>query len=231
MNDIENTSIQANVARELTDLYNDVGAKLSSTIQAAVKFGAKLIEWEQYLGVSVGGRGASGEGVKGWLAENCPGINYQTAMGYKHLAEKNLKMLEAVTPKQLALASLVGKDKVENPDGEYIDVPAEAIERRDEIFTEATSRRKFEQMFFDFCGGASGKGPGRPKGPKLKGQAMGAVTPMDEARELFARMAVSATQPKLVPSMKLWDADMLKATVDSLTPVLEMAKKLLGESR
>lgn len=58
----------------------------------ALKFGAMLLNVSQYVDCSpIYGRGkhivARNPGLKGWLRENCPDINYVTAMSYRKLAQ------------------------------------------------------------------------------------------------------------------------------------------------
>ena len=58
----------------------------------ALRFGAMLLNVSQYVDCSpIYGRGkhivARNPGMKGWLRENCRGINYVTAMSYRKLAQ------------------------------------------------------------------------------------------------------------------------------------------------
>ncbi len=74
----------------------------------------------------------------------------------------DLKVAEVTVRRQYALT---GAKTVESG-GEVFDVPGDVIERREALFTEATSRRKLEQMWFRFAGGerrrrADGRGARR----------------------------------------------------------------------
>ena len=146
-------------ANEISAQYGVLAAKGNDFRREAIKFGSLLVEWEQFLGKSGGGRNASGEGLKGWLEQYCPEISYSTAVKYKLLAEKNAQMLGGGA---MALAALQGETTVTQPDGEVIDVEAKVIEKRDEIFAEANSFSKLEQMWFDLFG------PGEKPKPKKK---------------------------------------------------------------
>ena len=139
-------SVDVRKAREISQQYGVLANKANAFIQEAIKFGAILIEWEQFLGKS---QGKAGEGLKNWLEQNCPEINYNTAMKYKLLAEKNAQMLGGGA---MALAALQGETTVRQPDGEVIDVECKVIEKRDEIFSEANSFQKLEQMWLDLFG-------------------------------------------------------------------------------
>ena len=68
-------------------------------------------------------------------------------MEYKGYAMMTLKMMGGGA---MATAALLGQAEVVTPVGETVEVEAEIIERRDAMFQDATSRRKLEQMYFDF---------------------------------------------------------------------------------
>ena len=121
----------------------------AASFRERVRFGGMLLQWEQYLGGGAG-RGHDGEGLKGWLEENCPEIGYTSAMTYKMLAERAIKMLGGG---QMATAALLGDDTVRQPDGETVDVESEYVAKADELFEKADSRRKLEQMWFEFTKG------------------------------------------------------------------------------
>lgn len=134
-------------AAQLMEQYRVVVKAEAASFRERVKFGAMLILWEQYLGGS--GQGREGEGLKGWLAEHCPAISYVSAMAYKDSAKRAVAMLGGGA---MGTAALLGETEVVTPAGETVEVAAEILERRDAIFEDATSRRKLEQMYFDFMG-------------------------------------------------------------------------------
>ena len=142
-------------AKQLIGQYRIVVESERSCFRERVKFGAMLIMWERFLGESRGGavagqRGTgAGEGLKGWLEDNCPEIGYDTAMKYKYSAERAIAMLGGGA---MATAALLGHDEVTQPDGEVVDVDEATAKKCDELFEDATSRRKLEQMYFDFMG-------------------------------------------------------------------------------
>ena len=126
-----------------------------------VKLGVVLIRWEQYLGKSRGGRGKSGEGLKGWLSENVPNLSYDSALSYKKQANQAVEMLGGGARAQ---AVLLDEPTVTQPDGEVIEIEAEYVAKRDKLFEDVKSRRQLEQTYFKFMA-SEGKGkPGRPKG-------------------------------------------------------------------
>lgn len=127
------------------------------------KLGVILIRWEQYIGECRGGRGKAGEGLKGWLEENVPELNYKTAVNYKSQAEMALKMLGGGAKAQ---AVLLDEPTVTQPDGEVIEIEADYVAKRDKIFEDVKSRRQLEQTYFKFMASEGRRGPGRPKGTK-----------------------------------------------------------------
>lgn len=143
----------AATARQLVNQYQVVIAAEKSCFRERVKFGAMLIEWGNFLGESRGSHGEN-DGLKGWLERNCPEIGYNAAMEYKGYAQKALAMLGNSAS---AVAALLGREQVVQPDGETVDVDAAVVEKCDDLFENVTSRRKLEQAWFDFMGDAGGK--------------------------------------------------------------------------
>ena len=146
VNPVQNSP--ADIAGALTTQYQAVVAATGQMLREAVKFGAMLMELETIVGKSHGGRDTDGDGIKGWLAEHCPEINYNTAKVYKNLAAKSATLIGGMGLQ--VVAALQGGEKVTKTDGEVIDVPAEIIEKRDALFAECDSRRKLEQAYFAF---------------------------------------------------------------------------------
>jgi len=143
-------------ANAIRQQYQVVIRAEAATFRERVRFGGMLLQWERFLGEARGGKGGtSGDGLKGWLERNCPELGYTAALGYKTMAERAIKMLGGGA---VVTAALLGEGRVEDPSGEVIDVPAEIIEKRDAFFEKADSRRKLEQMWFEFA-----NGEGRPK--------------------------------------------------------------------
>lgn len=145
--------------QRVSDQYAAIEMAKDNLLRECVKFGALLTEVGYYLGET---QGKKGEGLQAWLAENCPEVNYNTAMGYKALAAKCVKMLGGGSQ---AVAVLQDKTEVVPPGEDApIEVDSKFIEKRDELFNEVKSRRDLEQTYFKFMA-SEGKGKaGRPKG-------------------------------------------------------------------
>ena len=146
----------------VSDQYAAIETAKDNLLRECVKFGALLTEVGYFLG-EARGRGEC-DGLKAWLAENCPEINYNTAIGYKALAGKCVKMLGGGSQ---AVAVLQDKTEVVPPGEDApIEVDSKFIEKRDELFNEVKSRRDLEQTYFKFMASEGRRGPGRPKGTK-----------------------------------------------------------------
>lgn len=141
--------------------YAAIETAKDNLLRECVKFGALLTEVGHYLG-EARGRDRDGAGLRAWLESNCPDVNYSTAMGYKALAAKCVKMLGGGSQ---AVAVLQDKTEVVPPGEERpVAVEERFVARRDELFGEAKSRRELEQQYFKFMA-AEGRGkPGRPRG-------------------------------------------------------------------
>lgn len=220
-------------ADEISAQYGVLSAKANDFLREAIKFGSLLVAWEQFLGKSGGGRTAAGEGLKGWLEQHCPEINYNTAFKYKLLAEKNAQMLGGGA---MALAALQGETSVTQPDGEVIDVEAKIIEKRDEIFAEANSFSKLEQMWFDMFGPVEkekkkGKA-GRPKGSKAKydGYPAEALQPAAAARALWSKVIEPALKETgLSAAAKMLGAQDVADALAVLEPLVSILKERKAE--
>ena len=169
--------------------YAEVGRRQGEFIRAVCAFGALLDEVAAFLGTSNGGdrkslaaAEQSESTLQSWLAENCPEINYNTAMGYRSLAVKAARMLGGGTQ---AIAALQGRDTVAEPGtGDVIYVDAKVVKKRDELFEAVDSRRKLEQAYFSFMS-AGGQEKAKKKAAKKVASGEG-LSMGDSATMLWA---------------------------------------------
>lgn len=210
-------SVDVRKAREISQQYGVLANKANAFIQEAIKFGAILIEWEQFLGKS---QGKAGEGLKNWLEQNCPEINYNTAMKYKLLAEKNAQMLGGGA---MALAALQGETTVRQPDGEVIDVECKVIEKRDEIFSEANSFQKLEQMWLDLFG--TGEKPKAKKEPK----PLPKLSRREEAKAIWNGAMVMLSKSSVRDAIPLLGENEARVCYEGLRDLAALLKKHLEE--
>ena len=211
---------ERDAAYRLSRQYAKVNGSWKNALEQTVRFGAMLKEWGDFLGEGRGGAGggASG-GLQTWLAENCPEINYKTAMGYKHLAEKTVRMLGGGAP---AVAALIGRDTVTDPDGNEIPIDAEVVEKKEEIFRAADSRRKLEQMYFDFT-----------DAPKPKGRAKGSKnvpkTDAERAEAFWKLNAATLSAPWALKSIPLVEWRVANFALTALQPLVTALKRRVAE--
>ena len=207
-------------AYRLSRQYAKVNGSWKNALEQTVRFGAMLKEWGDFLGEGRGGAGGSSPGgLQTWLAENCPEINYNTAMGYKHLAEKTVRMLGGGAP---AVAALLGRDTVTDPDGNEVPIDAEVVEKKEEIFREAGSRRKLEQMYFDFT-----------DAPKPKGRAKGSKnvpkTDAERAEAFWKLNAAELASPWALKSIPLVEWRVANFALSALQPLVTALKRRVAE--
>ena len=188
---VDAAAYESATAAHLSSQYRRAEGARGAFVREAVAFGAMMIEAERYFSTAVEkyktyqnykesnkndkkgrwGEGRPNSGLEGWLAEHCPEINYKTAQSYKSMAAKMVAMMGGESaevlaalrsPHELAVDSAADGAAAAEPCADCVEtVDAEIIETRERLFTEATSRRKLEQLWFSF----TGQGPvGRPRG-------------------------------------------------------------------
>ena len=212
--------------QRVSDQYAAIETAKDNLLRECVKFGALLTEVGYFLGEARHAKN-EGEGLKAWLDDNCPEVNYNTAMGYKALAGKCVKMLGGGSQ---AVAVLQDKTEVVPPGEDApIEVDSKFIEKRDELFNEVKSRRDLEQTYFKFMA-SEGKGKaGRPKGTgagpveyKKKSSlecAVEAVWPI--VQHLLKHRGEMFTAYKILPDEKLIEMrDTLNEHVKAIASVL-----------
>ena len=212
----------ADIAGALTIQYRAVVAATGQMLREAVKFGAMLIELETIVGKAHAGRNSGGDGIKGWLAENCPEINYNTAKVYKNLAAKSAALIGGMGLQ--VVAALQGGEKVTKTDGEVIDVPADIIERRDALFAECDSRRKLEQAYFAFMAESAET----PKAKKAPGP-LPKLSQREAAKSIWNVFMQKATNRSLRDAVPLLGEKETQVCYDDLRDLVSLLKQHLGE--
>ena len=212
---------ERDAAYRLSRQYAKVNGSWKNALEQTVRFGAMLKEWGDFLGEGRGGAGGSSPGgLQTWLANHCPEINYKTAMGYKLLAEKTVRMLGGGAP---AVAALLGRDTVTDPDGNEVPIDAEVVEKKEEIFRAADSRRKLEQMYFDFT-----EAPARPKG-RAKGSKNVPKTDAERADAFWKLNAATLSAPWALKSIPLVEWRVANFALTALQPLVTALKRRVSE--
>ena len=223
------TAEPLNYKSRVSDQYAAIETAKDNLLRECVKFGALLLEVSYYLGST---QGKKGEGLQALLSENCPQINYNTAMGYKRMGEMAVTKLGGGSQ---AVAVLQDKTEVIPPGEDApIEVESKFIEKRDELFNEVKSRRELEQTYFKFMASEGRRGPGRPKGTgagtveyKKKSTmecAVEAVWPI--VQHLLKHRGEMFTAYKILPDEKLTEfRDTLTEHVKAIEAVLAARKE------
>ena len=211
------------IADELTSQYEAAQSSIKTSVQAVLKFGATLIKAEQIVFADGPARGNRYEktangGLEAWLAEDCPTVNYKTAMRWKGIAANAVATLGCDTENAVKL--LTGDTK-----GVSKELPvAEMKERVDELY-EAKSIRQLSQMCFDFA--AEDRVPGwRPKAeakpiPKLKKS--------DEAKAIWNGVMQILSKSSVRDAIPLLGAKETQICYDKLRDLADALKAHLGE--
>ena len=221
--EVVTTDATSGVAQQLTTQYRAVVAATGQMLREAVKFGAMLMELEAIVGKSHGGVYSAGDGVKGWLAENCPEIVYQTAMAYKSLAAKSAALIGGLGLQ--TIAALQGGGHVTKTNGETVDVPAEIIEKRDALFEAVDSRRKLEQAYFEFM--RDQERP--PRGKKAASAPVPKLTQRDEAAAIWTRVMGVIDKTSVMDAVPLLPQKAAKVCYDRLAELARAMKAHLEE--
>ena len=225
VNPVQNSP--ADIAGALTTQYQAVVAATGQMLREAVKFGAMLMELETIVGKSHGGPNGGGDGIKGWLAEHCPEINYNTAKVYKSLAAKSATLIGGMGLQ--VVAALQGGEKVTKTDGEVIDVPAEIIEKRDALFAECDSRRKLEQAYFAFMAETGNGERGTGNGKRGTGAPLPKLSQRDAAKSIWNIFMQKATNHSLKDAIPLLGEKETQACYDNLRDLVNLLKDHLNE--
>lgn len=185
---VDAAAYESATAAHLSSQYRRAEGARGAFVREAVAFGAMMIEAERELESFVtavtklnnlskrgrNGEGRANSGLEGWLAEHCPEINYDTARKYKSMAAKMVAMMGGESaevlaalrsPHELAVDCAADGTAAAEPCADCAEtVDAEIIEARERLFTEATSRRKLEQLWLAFEESEGRGKAGRPRG-------------------------------------------------------------------
>lgn len=205
-------------AEQIISQYRTVVESEKACFKERVKFGAMLIQWEQYLGDGAG-RGHEGEGLKGWLEHNCPAINYFTAASYKTMAERVIKMIGGG---RMAEAVLLEHATVLQPNGEVVDVDSAMAQARDNLFANVDSRRKLEQAWFDFMK-TQGVATSKAQHPVKK------LSKQEESKVIWTGVMNILDKSAVLDSVALLPGNVASACLARITTLRDALKQRVSE--
>lgn len=204
-------------AEQIISQYRTVVESEKACFKERVKFGAMLIQWEQYLG---DGRGRNDNcGLKGWLEKNCPAIAYVTAQSYKTMAERVIKMIGGG---RMAEAVLLEHATVMQPNGEVVDVDSAMAQARDNLFANVDSRRKLEQAWFDFMK-SQGVAPVKAQHPVKK------LSKQEESKVIWTGVMNILDKSAVLDSVALLPGNVASACLARITTLRDALKQRVSE--
>ena len=205
-------------AEQIISQYRTVVESEKTCFKERVKFGAMLIQWEQYLGDGAG-RGHEGEGLKGWLEKNCPAIAYVTAQSYKTMAERVIKMIGGG---RMAEAVLLEHATVLQPNGEVVDVDSAMAQARDNLFANVDSRRKLEQAWFGFMK-SQGVATSKAQHPVKK------LSKQEESKVIWTGVMNILDKSAVLDSVALLPGNVASACLARITTLRDALKQRVSE--
>jgi hypothetical protein len=215
-------------AEQITEQYR----KAVSGCLEMIRFGAMMIEVESGLERDGQPNQHSGETLKSWLEDNCPAINYKTALRFKGLAEGlqfHLRIPDS-WPLRLALPSATDQETEINADlaGELGIKPKRLAQMRKEIwdFLEGKSAR---QLVFDFgCAETAPKGGDRRSGLKMTEEEKHHRA-IEMARNIWLEsLETLLGEARVCKSLMLFDEGLLDAIllkIDTIRDAVKAAKE------
>jgi hypothetical protein len=213
---------------QITEQYR----KAVSGCLEMIRFGAMMIEVESGLDVSRHNPDGSGESLKAWLEDNCPAINYRTALRFKGLAEGLQIHLRIPDnwPLRLALPSATDQETEINADlaGELGIKPKRLAQMRKEIwdFLEGKSAR---QLVFDFgCAETAPKGGDRRSGLKMTEEEKH-VRSVQMAQNIWLEsLETLLGEARVCKSLMLFDENLLDAILLKIDTIRDAVKAAKG---
>jgi hypothetical protein len=215
-------------AEQITEQYR----KAVSGCLEMIRFGAMMIEVESGLERDGQPNQHSGETLKSWLEDNCPAINYKTALRFKGLAEGlqfHLRIPDS-WPLRLALPSATDQETEINADlaGELGIKPKRLAQMRKEIwdFLEGKSAR---QLVFDFgCAETAPKGGDRRSGLKMTEEEKHDRSIQMAQNIWLESLETLLGEARVCKSLMLFDEGMLDAIllkIDTIRDAVKAAKE------
>lgn len=212
-------TLEADLARALTQEYDAAQRHMKAGVEAALKFGALLLKTEEVVfanGKSHNQHSTNG-GLEAWLGKNCPNVNYKTAMRWKAIAAQATGALGC--DQQTAIAMISGDLKAV-PEG----APVWALQSRVDEMMSAGSLRKLSQMCFDFA--SESAAGGRPKAPD---KPLPKLKKSDEAKAIWNGVLQVLSKNAVKDSIPLLGAVETQIALDKLSQMAKLLKDHYAE--
>lgn len=208
-------TLEADLARALTQEYDAAQRHMKAGVEAALKFGALLLKTEEVVFANAPrtrGPSAKGFGLEAWLGKNCPNVNYKTAMRWKSIAAQATGALGC--DQQTAIAMISGDLKAVPEEA-----PVEVLQSRVDEMMSAGSLRKLSQMCFDFA--SESAAGGRPKAPE---KPLPKLKKSDEAKAIWNGVLQVLSKNAVKDSIPLLGAVETQIAMDKLSQMTKLLK-------
>lgn len=205
------------VAQALAQQYERVGRVSNAALREMVIFGAMLDRIDKALSSSRYTNTDKGPGVslRSWLAENCPGIEYATAMDYKRTTRNYmayLKLKEDTPLLEMMQADPYDDEKKENLRRQILDTMAHLTKSQLRRLTDAP------------------RGPGRPKGSGAAADGLvRKLSRADEAKAIWNRFLQEAAKRSVKDALPLLGEAETKVAYDALGDLRALLRRHLDE--
>ena len=185
--------------------------KAQDGLRHIVEFGALLLEVDKWLKARPGAkRGQGSYGLRNWLSENCPEVNYDTARGYREAAKGLLAAAQLAADRPLL--ALMGESPLTDEEEES------AREKVMDVIASSSLR------LLKAAAKADRTELGRPKGGTSEGRR--AKDPLTASEEWMQRAEAAANE--LGGVCMVVQAELLLANPDRLRVVRAHVKDCLA---
>lgn len=210
------------LGHDLQEQYLAAQTKMEEGVKAVVQFGIMLIKTEQIVfadGPQRGNNRAENYGIQGWMAKNCPKVNYKTAMRWKVITSNIIADLNVGLENGMKLLSGEATDLSKT-------VAKDAMKRRDELFA-AGSLRKLTQMIFNFARDDEDAAVGGRPAAEQKKIAKQARTA--EAKAIWTKLISALSKNSIKDAIPLLDDVSTKVCYEKLRDLADAMKEHLDE--
>ena len=206
---------RATATKNIKSAYLAFGQATGEWVRSALSLGKAAQDLFEAWGSPHTGPGSLG--LKAIMEEEAPELNYSTVATCWNMYKKGVAALGGGNK---GAAALLGMTSYFNERGQEVTLSKALIQKRDTLFLEGTSRRKFLIMMAQMGQGSAGRKPGE----NLESYQHLRRDPKDNAAMAWAK--VFAKIPNVLPEMAaLLDyklADMYLKTLKPLVSALEM---------
>lgn len=209
--------------------YRVVEAAAGRALREAVRFGAILMEVDAMVG---GARGRAGDGLRSWLAQHCPEVNYNTARAHKALACKAATLVGGTWVQAVTALKSIDRDVTDEAGGETpssplrpynVLVPDEVAERCIALFRNVDSRRQMDMAYHAFMM--------KSMADDYEPRALPKLAPADEAKAIWTRVMGVIDKTVVLDAVPLLPEEAARVCLGRLEELTKAVQRHLQEMR